>query len=432
MRRLFGRPGIATGLVVSAVILSAGVVAHSPVEAFAAGAPGAAVPVVQAQTGLAFGTAAVNVYLDPNRRVSSGTYASTGQLGRGQYSFDLSTGPSLCGHGDFTMSITGTAALTRSDGAKVTGTVTGSERCDQNPTSVTLDLALTHGRRDLIGAQLQFTGTLEMHITPGGDVGTESYSFRGTSSATTRIGYAMVDRSGKTYAFGGVDHLGDAPVSPPAADLTLTPSGRGYWVADDSGHVYAFGDARYLGGNDPSSAANGVNVTSMSATPTGKGYWLFLADGHVLPFGDAKSFGDLAATVLNRPIVGSVATPTGKGYYMVAGDGGVFAFGDARFRGSMGGTHLNRPVVGIVPTADNTGYWLVAADGGVFSFNAPFRGSMGAVTLNRPIVTMVPYAGSYLMVASDGGVFNFSDGPFFGSTGGGPIPAPIVSGAATG
>ena len=57
---------------------------------------------------------------------------------------------------------------------------------------------------------------------------------------------------------------------------------------------------------------------------------------------------------------------------------------------------------------------------------------MGAVTLNRPIVTMVPYGDAYLMVANDGGVFNFSNGLFFGSQGGTQLPAPIVSGNATG
>jgi len=428
MRRLFDGPGMPACLVLSAALLSGAVVSSLPVDAFAiTGTKAVAVPVVQSQTGLAFGTAAVFVYLDPSRRRSSGTYVSTGQLGRGRYAFDLTIGASLCSHGDFTNSVTGTAALTRSDGAKVSGTVTGSERCDRNPVSTAFDLILTQGSRDLIGAHLQLVGQYGLEtVIPGGGIFSESFSFGGTSSATTRVGYAMLDANGKTYAFGGVDHFGDAPTGR-AIDLALTPSGRGYWVVNDAGQVYAFGDARYFGGMGSGAVVSGVRITSISATPTGKGYRLFTSDGRALRFGDATLFGDLSSTPLNQPIVGSVATPTGKGYYMVASDGGVFAFGDAKFRGSMGGTRLNRPVVGIAPTADNTGYWLVAADGGVFSFNAPFRGSMGAVALNRPIVAMVPYAASYLMVAADGGIFNFSNGPFFGSEGDAHLPAPIAN-----
>jgi hypothetical protein len=55
---------------------------------------------------------------------------------------------------------------------------------------------------------------------------------------------------------------------------------------------------------------------------------------------------------------------------------------------------------------------------------------MGATRLNWPIVSMVRYGTAYLMVAADDGVFNFSHAPFFGSTGGTAIPAPIVNRAA--
>ena len=394
----------------------------------AAAAP--VVPVVQSQTGLAFGR--TQVILTPTERQSdSGSYASTGQLGRGRYAFDLAIDGSLCIHTGNRVSVNGTASLTRSDGATVSGTVTGSEDCAGDLISTTLDLVLTHGSRDLVGARLEFTGTLALHIVPDGSTGTESFSFAGTSSATTRIGYSMVDANGKTYAFGGLDHLGDAPTTH-AVDLERTPTGKGYWIVNNAGQVYAFGDAPYLGGADMSEFLTGQRVTSISATPTGKGYWLFTVDGRALRFGDAQLFGDLHSTHLNGGVVGSIATPTGNGYYMVGSDGGVFAFGDARFRGSMGNVRLNRPVVGLVPTPDNSGYWLVASDGGVFSFNAPFHGSMGAVALNQPIVTMVPYVGAYLMIATDGGIFNFSNGPFFGSEGGAHLRTPIVNGTAAG
>ena len=114
----------------------------------------------------------------------------------------------------------------------------------------------------------------------------------------------------------------------------------------------------------------------------------------MIPFGDAAHLGDLAATPLNGPVVGSVATPSGQGYLMVAGDGGVFAFGDATYAGSMGGQPLQQPMRGLVPTAGGGGYWLVAGDGGVFAFgDVPFRGSMGGRPLNRPVVGMVRVRG---------------------------------------
>ncbi len=415
------------GMWVAMGLVSAATLSGSFGPTAAAAAPVA--PVVQSQTGLAFG--GTQVILTPTTRQSdSGSYASTGQLGRGRYAFELAVGESTCTHGA-QIGLNGTGSLTRSDGAVVSGTVTGLESCTADPVSLALDLVLTHGTRDLVGARLEFTGTLALHIVPDGSVGTESFSFRGTSSATTRVGYSMLDTNGRTYAFGGIDHLGDAPTTH-AVDLERTPTGNGSWIVNDAGQVYAFGDARYLGGADPSAFLAGQRVTSISATPTGKGYWLFTADGRALRFGDAQLFGDLHSMHLNGRIVGSIATPTGHGYYMVGADGGVFAFGDARFRGSMGNVRLNQPVVGLVPTPDNSGYWLVASDGGVFSFNAPFHGSTGALVLNQPVVTMVPYAGAYMMVAADGGIFNFSKGPFFGSEGGMHLPAPIVNGAAAG
>ena len=104
----------------------------------------------------------------------------------------------------------------------------------------------------------------------------------------------------------------------------------------------------------------GEQVTSLSATPSGNGYWIFTTRGRVFSRGDAPGLGDLAALVLNGPVLDSIPTPSGKGYYMVGSDGGIFAFGDARFAGSMGGKPLNAPVQSLVPDPDRSGYWLVA------------------------------------------------------------------------
>jgi hypothetical protein len=251
--------------------------------------------------------------------------------------------------------------------------------------------------------------------------------------ATTPVcdGYWMLDRAGRVYPFGDASPLGDlgtaAGASPDAVGLVSTPAGDGYWILDSTGAIHPFGGARSFGQIEPGRLAPGETITSLSATPTGNGYWVFTNHGRVFAFGDAPFLGDMSATKLNGPVLGSVATPSGQGYYLVAADGGIFAFGDARFAASMGGQRLNAPVRSLVPASDGHGYWLVASDGGIFAFDAPFRGSMGATKLNQPIVGMVRYGNGYIMVAADGGIFDFSDKAFQGSLGGQPPPNPIVS-----
>ncbi len=353
-----------------------------------------------------------------------GKYVSTSQLGVGHYQIGWVRVGS-------TFSYTGTEFI-RSDGMKLTGDYSPGNPADcgaaqPNVDCLHVDLA---GNADIANAHLLISITSFFPAGPGPVA--SGFLMRGTLTLRRRLGgYMMLDTRGTTYAFGGLDHLGDAHVAG-ATDLELTPSHNGFWIVNTAGQVFVFGDATAFGNANPSRLTPGETVSNMSGTPTGKGYWLFTSKGRVLPFGDARFLGDLHTTHLNGRIVGSIATPTGHGYYMVGADGGVFAFGDATFHGSTGKMRLNRPVVGLVLTADNTGYWLVASDGGVFSFNAPFHGSMGGIVLNQPIVTMVPYDNSYLMVASDGGAFNFSKGLFFGSEGDVHLPTPIVAGAATG
>jgi hypothetical protein len=84
-------------------------------------------------------------------------------------------------------------------------------------------------------------------------------------------------------------------------------------------------------------------------------------------------------------------------------------------------------------TPDGKGYWLVASDGGVFSFgDAPYFGSTGGRHLNAPVVGMAvtPDGQGYWLAARDGGVFSFGSAPFEGSMGGTPMNAPVVGIAA--
>jgi ribosomal protein L24E len=419
-------PRCAYGLLATALVVAATAV---PTSALAAGASATlATPnIVQHQTGNASGVMS-RTFTPVAHQSDSGSYVSTGQLGSGRYAVDVTPDASLCTHTGDRMSVSGTATLTRSDGATVGGSITGNEPCfaeDHSP--ATFDLMLTLGSRDLMGAHLAFTGTIMVHLTPGGEGGTESFHFTGSTTATHRIGYWMVGSDGRVSAFGGVDPLGSTPaLADTAVHIEATPTGNGYWIVDVLGEVFAFGDAAWYGNANRSTLALADQITSISATPSGHGYWLFTSHGRVLLFGDAQGFGDLHTTTLNGPVIGSAVTPTGHGYYMVANDGGVFAFGDAKFHGSMGAAHLNLPVIGLVPTASNDGYWLVAADGGVFSFNAPFLGSMGRVQLSRPVIGGMRYGTGYMMVAQDGGIFDFSDQLFFGSLGASPPASPIV------
>jgi hypothetical protein len=248
-----------------------------------------------------------------------------------------------------------------------------------------------------------------------------------------RSGYWMLGSGGQVHAFGdarGWPVNGTIRAPNEAVDLEPTPTGDGYWIIDDSGFVTCGGNAVGCWGVLPGRLLAGEKVSSLSSTPSGRGYWVFTTKGRVFPFGDARSFGDMAGTVLNGPVLDSIATPTGRGYYMVASDGGIFAFGDAEFAGSMGDKKLNATVRSLVPDPDGDGYWLVAGDGGTFAFHADFHGSMGNTPLSKPIVGMVPFGNGYLMVGADGGIFNFSNHPFYGSLGANPPPYRIVSVAA--
>lgn len=270
----------------------------------------------------------------------------------------------------------------------------------------------------------------DLVVTPSTKVGGSVVTPPTNTGGPITSGYWMVAADGHVWSFGGVPNHGNAtmPKGRRAVDLEPTPSGDGYWILDDAGGVQAFGAAGRFSALTTLALRSGEVFSSLSSTPTGDGYWGFTTNGRVFVAGAARHVGDMGATVLNGPVVGSSITPTGLGYWMVGSDGGIFSFGDAQFFGSMGGTRLNQPVNGLVPTPSNKGYWLIASDGGIFAFgDAPFLGSLGGVTLNQPVIGAVPFGSGYLMVASDGGIFNFSDEAFYGSLGGQTLTAAVSS-----
>ncbi len=432
MRRPFGERDVD---VFAAVILlcaaTVGTCISMPAAASAATPPASPRPITQHQSGRADGQTAF--VLSGKHQSDAGEYVTTGQLGLGRYDFRMSYDDARCGVSK-KMTATGTARLVRSDGSALAGTVRATEDCLGGTlvTRASFAVSLTHGSRDLVGADVVFEGTMVLHVAPDSDVGSESFHLAGVSAVNERVGYWMLGPAGHVSAFGGAGALGSADHIA-AAHIEATPTRNGYWIVGTSGRVYPFGDARSLGDARRFPLVAGERVTSISATATGLGYWLFTNRGRVLPFGDAKFFGDLHNVTLNGSVIGSAATPTGAGYYMVGADGGVFTFGDAKFRGSMGASHLNQPVVGIVATASNGGYWLVAEDGGVFTFgDARFRGSLGGMHLNQPVIGLVRYGAGYLMVASDGGVFDFSDRPFFRPLASTARFVPVIGAAAIG
>jgi hypothetical protein len=205
-----------------------------------------------------------------------------------------------------------------------------------------------------------------------------------------------------------------------------------YWVVTARASVHPFGSAQTYG----SLAGTTLNkpIVGMAATLNGLGYWLVASDGGIFSWGNAAFLGSRGGQPLNKPIVGVAATPDGGGYWLVASDGGIFSYGDASFFGSRGGQALNAPIVGVAATPDGGGYWLVASDGGIFSYgDASFFGSRGGQALNKPIVGMgaAPNGGGYWLVASDGGIFSYGDAVFQGSTGGIKLNQPIVGMAST-
>ena len=200
-----------------------------------------------------------------------------------------------------------------------------------------------------------------------------------------------------------------------------------YYVATATGAVQPFGSAKSYG----SLAGTTLNqpIVGMASTLNGLGYWLVASDGGIFRYGNAAFLGSRGGQPLNKPVVGMAATPDGGGYWLVASDGGIFSYGDAAFYGSRGGQPLNAPIVGMAATPDGGGYWLVASDGGIFSYgDAAFYGSRGGQPLNKPVVGMAatPDGGGYWLVASDGGIFSYGDAVFQGSTGGIKLNKPIV------
>ena len=377
---------------------------------------GSAGAVSQETIATAEGTSTVTFGVTTTQR-DSGTYLSIRQIGSGRYSFVSTVG--ACDTNSDSQTFTGTATLVRSDGARLTGTVSGNEECyDKADLPVRFSLNLTTGTREFLSARIDFIGMLKgMTITPGGEQGTEKLSTGGPLFTTERVGWWSLSASGNVYTFGGAAYYGGT------SDDTLltmrlepTPKGDGYWIVNELGVVSAFGGAHWFGNADRRTWAGATieRVVSIASTASGDGYWLFTSKGRVVPFGDARQLGEFYPGGLAAPIIAAVATPTHTGYYLLGGDGGVFAYGDAKFRGSTGAMHLNAPIVGMAVSNASDGYWLVASDGGVFSFGAHFSGSLGGHVLGSPIVAASPYGTGYVLMDDNGDVFKFSDQPFFG------------------
>jgi ribosomal protein L24E len=343
--------------------------------------------------------------------IDSGSYAGSGQIGIGVYHFWSTYSPAGCTNATYT----GTAMLIRSDGAILSGTLTGTSTCTGPSTNATFTVTLTactggcmSRPRDFEHATFDVNCSWGSATTISGTPTGESCRGSGTLAVTHRIGYASLDDHGQLHVFGG-PYRANRIAAPGAIAMAGTGDGAGYWILDTNGRVSSVGTATSFGGvnvppDDPARA--------VAATPAGDGVWVFTARGRVFALGAAPLLGDVSTLRLNRPIVAAAAAPDGKGYWMVASDGGVFAFGSAKFFGSAARLRLNRPVVGIAATESGKGYWLVASDGGVFSFgDAPFRGSLGNMRLNRPVTAVSRYGSGYLLVAADDGVFDFGTTP---------------------
>jgi hypothetical protein len=105
-----------------------------------------------------------------------GSYASAGVLGTGSYHFS-----SLVFIDGVRFPLSGTATLTRSDGATLSGGLNGS--LDPEVGSFTYSLDLT-GTGALAGATLEVSGFLgPLQVGVGGSTGSERFTFTGTVTA---------------------------------------------------------------------------------------------------------------------------------------------------------------------------------------------------------------------------------------------------------
>jgi hypothetical protein len=90
-------------------------------------APAASASVSLVTTFTASGFALGDTHL--RQQVHVGTYSSFTQIGSGSYRFDLTYTPGGCTDATYT----GTAVFTRTGGATLSGTVTGTSQCFDSP-----------------------------------------------------------------------------------------------------------------------------------------------------------------------------------------------------------------------------------------------------------------------------------------------------------
>ena len=213
--------------------------------------------------------------------------------------------------------------------------------------------------------------------------------------------------------------------------ITALPTGGGYWLAGPDGGVFPHGNARSYGSlaGTPLDAP----VVALASTPDGRGYWLVEANGEIYAFGDAHDLGSLEGQPPSSPIVAMTVLPDGMGYWLVSSDGTVYAFGDAQPLGSVpAAATVVYSIVYMAVTPSGLGYWLVDQDGTVYPFgDARSLGSAahpGDRRLNQPIVDMVVTAdgGGYWLTGGDGAVYAFGDAHFYGSLARQIILWPIV------
>jgi len=89
-----------------------------------------------------------------------------------------------------------------------------------------------------------------------------------------------------------------------------------------------------------------------------------------------------------------------------------------------------RPLNAMAVDPATSGYWLTTPNGNIYNFNAPWYGSTAGTALPAPIVGIAAApGGGYWLVTSKGNVYNLN-ASWYGSTAGTALPAPIVGIAA--
>lgn len=145
----------------------------------------------------------------------------------------------------------------------------------------------------------QGDGSVSAHgsVTWYGDLisrGIKREDVRDIAATRTGLGYYLICRSGRVYAFGDAVHYGNATPTRHCTSIETHPTDDGYWTLEEDGTVEAFGLPHYGNGDAPIGARDWCPM--IRRTFTGDGYYVLNVFGKVYACGDAVFLGNATVT----------------------------------------------------------------------------------------------------------------------------------------